>query len=242
MDAGRKATAFMSKQQKRIANVRFTTEISEQQYRERKLNMEKQTGFRGKGREQKTGATGIWLRILMGVCCCLLFGGCLCRTAQAEPLSVDKEDGEYAIDVSMTGGSGKATVVSPTVFLVKDGKAYAKLQWSSSNYDYMIVDGEKILNENTNENGYSTFTIPVTAFDSEMSVIADTTAMGTPHEIAYALTFYADSIESKGALPQEAAKRVLVVAAIIIVGGGILNHFVAKRRNRDYTPHKKAGK
>ena len=133
-------------------------------------------------------------------------------------------------------------MVSPTVFLVKDGKAYAKLQWSSSNYDYMIVDGEKILNENTNENGYSTFTIPVTAFDSEMSVIADTTAMGTPHEITYALTFYADSIESKGALPQEAAKRVLVVAAIIIVGGGILNHFVAKRRNRDYTPHKKTGK
>ena len=43
----------------------------------------------------------------------------------------------------MTGGSGKATVVSPTVFLVKDGKAYAKLQWSSSNYDYMIVDGEQ---------------------------------------------------------------------------------------------------
>lgn len=204
--------------------------------------MEKQTGFRGKGKEQKTGVTGIWHRILMGVCCCLLLGVCLCRTAQAEPLSVDKEDGEYAIDVSMTGGSGKATVVSPTVFLVKDGKAYAKLQWSSSNYDYMIVDGEKILNENTNENGYSTFTIPVTAFDSEMSVIADTTAMGTPHEIAYALTFYADSIESKGALPQEAAKRVLVVAAIIIVGGGILNHFVAKRRNRDYTPHKKAGK
>ena len=204
--------------------------------------MEKQTGFRGKGKEQKTGVTGIWHRILMGVCCCLLLGVCLCRTVQAEPLSVDKEDGEYAIDVSMTGGSGKATVVSPTVFLVKDGKAYAKLQWSSSNYDYMIVDGEKILNENTNENGYSTFTIPVTAFDSEMSVIADTTAMGTPHEIAYALTFYADSIESKGALPQEAAKRVLVVAAIIIVGGGILNHFVAKRRNRDYTTHKKTGK
>ena len=204
--------------------------------------MEKQTGFRGKGKEQKTGVTGIWHRILMGVCCCLLFGVCLCRTVQAEPLSVDKEDGEYAIYVSMTGGSGKATVVSPTVFLVKDGKAYAKLQWSSSNYDYMIVAGEKILNENTNENGYSTFTIPVTAFDSEMSVIADTTAMGTPHEITYALTFYADSIESKGALPQEAAKRVLVVAAIIIVGGGILNHFVAKRRNRDYTPHKKTGK
>lgn len=179
------------------------------------------------------------LRPLFGLCCGLLFGVLLCGNAQAEPLSVEKEDGEYAIDVTLKGGSGKATVVSPTIFIVKDGKAYAKLQWSSSNYDYMIVDGEKLLNENKNENGYSTFTIPVMAFDEEMPVIADTTAMGTPHEIAYTLTFYADSIESKGALPQEAAKRVLVVAAIIIVGGGVLNYFVTKRRNRDFTPQKK---
>lgn len=179
------------------------------------------------------------VRSLMGLCGGLLLGVCLCGKAQAEPLSVEKEDGEYAIDVTLKGGSGKATVVSPTIFIVKDGKAYAQLQWSSSNYDYMIVDGEKLLNENKNESGYSTFTIPVTVFDEEMPVTADTTAMGTPHEIAYTLTFYADSIENKSALPQEAAKRVLVVAAIIIVGGGILNYFVTKRRNRDFTPHKK---
>ena len=179
------------------------------------------------------------LRPMMGLCFGLLISVCLCGNAQAEPLSVEKEDGEYAIDVTLKGGSGKATVVSPTVFIVKDGKAYAQLQWSSSNYEYMIVDGKKLLNENKNENGYSIFTIPVLAFDGEMPVIADTTAMGTPHEIAYTLTFYADSIESKGALPQEAAKRVLVVAAVIIVGGGILNYFVTKHRNRDYTPQKK---
>ena len=190
--------------------------------------MEKQTGFRGKGKEQKTGVTGIWHRILMGVCCCLLFGVCLCRTVQAEPLSVDKEDGEYAIDVSMTGGSGKATVVSPTVFLVKDGKAYAKLQWSSSNYDYMIVDGKKYLPVNE-EGTNSEFQIPVTIMDESMPVIADTTAMGTPHEINYTLTFYSDSIGSKSQMPQEAAKRVVAVALVIIVGGGILNYFVNKR-------------
>ena len=190
--------------------------------------MEKQTGFRGKGKEQKTGVTGIWHRILMGVCCCLLLGVCLCRTVQAEPLSVDKEDGEYAIDVSMTGGSGKATVVSPTVFLVKDGKAYAKLQWSSSNYDYMIVDGEKYLPVNE-EGTNSEFLIPVTIMDESMPVIADTTAMGTPHEINYTLTFYSDSIGSKSQMPQEAAKRVVAVALVIIVGGGILNYFVNKR-------------
>ena len=177
--------------------------------------------------------------VLATLICCL---SVWTSVPAAQAFTLDKEDGEYSIQVELEGGSGKASVTSPTLITVKNGEVTADIQWSSSNYDYMIVDGEKILNENTNENGYSTFTIPVTAFDSEMSVIADTTAMGTPHEIAYALTFYADSIESKGALPQEAAKRVLVVAAIIIVGGGILNHFVAKRRNRDYTPHKKTGK
>ena len=63
-----------------------------------------------------------------------------------------------------------------------------------------------------------------------MPVIADTLAMGTPHEINYTLIFYSDSIGSKSQLPQEAAKRVVAVAMVIIVGGGILNYFVKKKR------------
>ena len=38
---------------------------------------------------------------------------------------------------------------------VKDGKAYAKIQWSSSNYDYMIVDGQKLLNGEYDLKGYT---------------------------------------------------------------------------------------
>ena len=138
------------------------------------------------------------------------------------------EDGEYSIQVDLEGGSGKAGVVSPTVLIVRDGKAFTKLQWSSSNYDYMIVDGEKYLP--VNEEGMnSVFEIPILAMDEPVEVIADTTAMGTPHEVEYTLLFYADSIGSKGQLPQEAAKRVVGVALVIIVGGGILNYFVNKR-------------
>ena len=66
--------------------------------------------------------------------------------------------------------------------------------------------------------------------DEGMPVIADTLAMGTPHEINYTLIFYSDSIGSKSQLPQEAAKRVVAVAMVIIVGGGILNYFVKKKR------------
>ncbi|MGI6064575.1 hypothetical protein [Blautia sp.] len=143
-------------------------------------------------------------------------------------VKMNMEDGEYSIQVDLEGGSGKAGVVSPTVLIVRDGRAFTRLQWSSSNYDYMIVDGEKYLP--VNEEGMnSVFEIPVSAMDEPVEVIADTTAMGTPHEVEYTLLFYADSIGSKGQLPQEAAKRVVGVALVIIVGGGILNYFVNKR-------------
>ena len=55
--------------------------------------------------------------------------------------------------------------------------------------------------------------------DEGMPVIADTTAMGAPHEIDYTLTFYSDSIGSKSQLPQEAAKRVVAVAVVIMLVG-----------------------
>ena len=156
---------------------------------------------------------------------------CPAQILAAEGISGVKTEltnGEYSIQVDLEGGSGKASVSSPTLMLVKDGRMYAELQWRSSNYDYMIVDGEKFLNE-SEEGRNSVFTVPITVLDDKMKVIADTLAMGAPHEINYTLTFYEDSIGSKGQLPQEAAKRVVAVALIIIVGGGILNYFVNKR-------------
>lgn len=144
-------------------------------------------------------------------------------------MNIDMDDGEYSIDVILAGGSGKASVSSPTLLIVKEGRAYARLVWSSSNYDYMIVGSDKYLDINEGE-GNSTFEIPITAMDKEMKVIADTTAMGTPHEVEYTLTFYKESIGSKKQMPQEAAKRVLVIAVIIIIVGGILNHYVKKKR------------
>ena len=45
----------------------------------------------------------------------------------------------------------------------------ATVQWSSENYDYMIVGGEKYLPLSTE--GGSVFEIPVFAFDEPMDVI-----------------------------------------------------------------------
>ena len=99
------------------------------------------------------------------------------------------QDGTYQMEVELLGGSGRASVTSPAKVEIKDGKAVATLEWSSPNYDYMVVDGEKYLPVNTE--GNSVFQIPVEAFDQDIVVIADTVAMSTPHEIEYTLNFHA---------------------------------------------------
>lgn len=102
-------------------------------------------------------------------------------------------DGMYIVSVTLDGGSGRVSVESPASIVVADGCAVATIVWSSSNYDYMIVDGEKYLPLDGEET--STFEIPVTGFDYKMPVSADTTAMSTPHEIEYTLYFDSATIE-----------------------------------------------
>lgn len=145
------------------------------------------------------------------------------------PASTDLNDGEYAIEMYLEGGSGKASITSPYLMIVRNGQVYARIQWSSSNYDYMKIGNETFLNL-ADENMNSLFEIPVHQFDQPIPVIADTLAMGDPREIQYSLIFPADSIGNKNQLPQEAAKKVVLVAFAIIILGGILNHYVKKHR------------
>ena len=151
------------------------------------------------------------------------------QNTEPQALSINLPDGEYSVEVSLAGGSGRASVTTPTWMIVQEGRAYARLLWSSPYYDYMILDGKKYLNETT-DGGSSSFTIPITAMDAPMEVIADTTAMGDPVEIDYTLTFYEDTIGSKSRVPQEGALRVLAGAAVFIIVGGIVNHFIKRRR------------
>ncbi len=150
---------------------------------------------------------------------------------QNEPVSMEEPDGEYSIDVDLAGGSGRASVTTPTWLYVKDGKGYAKLLWSSTYYDYMIVGGKRYLNETT-DGGNSTFTIPITMLNEPMEVIADTTAMGDPLEIEYTLTFYGDTIGDKGRIPQEGAKTVFLIALIVMAAGGGLKYYVEKKKKK----------
>lgn len=103
-------------------------------------------------------------------------------------------DGDYTVEVTLDGGSGRASVTSPAPLSVRDGLCTVALTWGSPYYDYMLVDGTQYFP--VNADGNSTFEIPVAAFDRPLTVFADTTAMSQPHEIEYALTFLSATVRA----------------------------------------------
>ena len=108
--------------------------------------------------------------------------------------SMGLEDGRYMVAVTLSGGSGRAKIQNPTALYVEDGVCTAVIGWSSKNYDYMKVEGEKYLPVPNEDN--AAFRIPVLYFDRPMPVIADTVAMSEPHEISYMLCFDSSSLEA----------------------------------------------
>ena len=103
--------------------------------------------------------------------------------------------GTYTIEVKLEGGTGKAKIESPAELVVfGDGSASLVVIWSSDKYDYMLVDGERY--EPAIKDGHSMFVIPVKTLDKPLTVIADTTAMSTPHEIEYTITFDTSSLKN----------------------------------------------
>ena len=140
-------------------------------------------------------------------------------------------DGNYTVEVAMEGGSGRATIESPAALSVEDGQAVAQITWSSNHYDYMIVGGEKYLPVSTDE--HSVFEIPVEVFDGGIDVIGDATAMSTPHEVEYTLTFASDSIQGENGGSTGGAGSTMAAAGIVIiaVAAAIAATVMRKKRN-----------
>lgn len=109
--------------------------------------------------------------------------------------SLGLADGVYTAEVTLNGGSGRASITSPAKITVENGTAMAEIEWSSSKYDNMTVGGEKYSPVNTE--GNSVFVIPVTGFDCKMPVSATTTAMSTPHDIEYTLFFDSSTLTAE---------------------------------------------
>ena len=101
-------------------------------------------------------------------------------------------DGEYSIEVTMTGGSGKAHIESPTKLIVENGELKAEITWSSTHYEYMIVGDTQY--DKVNTEGNSKMIIPI-ELDTDMAVSGLTTAMSEPHLVDYTLHFDSTTIQ-----------------------------------------------
>ncbi len=93
----------------------------------------------------------------------------------------------------------------------------------------MIVGNQKYLP--LQDEGYAVFEIPILIFNEPMTVIADTTAMSTPHEVEYTLTFYGDQVMSKDETPQAAAQKVVYMVFIIVAICVFVSYINKKKRN-----------
>ncbi len=102
-------------------------------------------------------------------------------------------DGSYRMEVTLSGGSGRASIESPAHVVIADGKATATVVWSSPYYEYMQLGEQRY--EPVRAEGTSAFEIPV-VLDQDMEVSACTVAMSEPHVIRYTLHF--DSASAKG--------------------------------------------
>ena len=79
---------------------------------------------------------------------------CSGKESAGQPSDGALPDGQYRVEVELTGGSGRATVESPALLAAQDGALTASVVWSSDSYDYMVVGDETYFP--VNETGNST--------------------------------------------------------------------------------------
>ena len=160
---------------------------------------------------------------------CIWIAAAGCAGQKTEQFAAAEDSQLCWAAVTLEGGSGKASVESPCPVMDRSGDLFAVITWSSSHYDFMVVNGEKLLPVNTE--GNSTFEIPLKSeeapsgssdsaasdtgrttslpADCAMEVQADTTAMSTPHLVDYTLSFRffetREEPENAGGTKQETA-------------------------------------
>ncbi len=132
---------------------------------------------------------------------------------------VELKDGDYTVPVSLSGGTGRASVKSPAKLSVVNGYAVVELVWSSPNYDYMRVNGQifrPLASGSNSRNTGSVFVVPVYDSQRVLPVVADTVAMSQNHEINYWLEFDFNAVNKKSFM--------LVWLAIVcgVLGAGFL--------------------
>lgn len=137
-------------------------------------------------------------------------------------------DGKYTIEVTLSGGTGRAYIHSPAKLEIKNGVMTAEIVWSSSSYDYMEIDGREYYPVSSEKN--STFMIEIPELDTDIPVLAETLAMSEPHLIEYTLKFDSATIKEADTFPIFA----VILGGVVLIAG-VLSALIVKRRKKNET-------
>lgn len=134
-------------------------------------------------------------------------------------------DGEYTIEAELTGGTGRAHITSPAKLTVTDGCMNVEIEWNSSSYDYMKVDGKEYYPENVE--GNSLFVVEIPKLDADIPVLAETVAMSEPHLIKYMLYFDSSTLKSESS-PSGIILSCCIIGAVLLTS--VAGLFIRKRK------------
>lgn len=135
-------------------------------------------------------------------------------------------EGDYLVNVSLEGGSGKAAITSPAkIHSSEAGDISVEIEWSSPNYDYMLVSDREYYP--VNDSGNSTFVLELDKLYDELPVTAETVAMSAPHMIDYTIHFDINSLTKQST----AHSYTIEIAGIGILAALIAAAAVVKRRH-----------
>ncbi len=138
------------------------------------------------------------------------------------------KDGRYTIEVTLTGGSGRATVKSPTELNIESGRMTAEIEWSSGSYDYMKIGENEYFP--VNDEGNSVFIIDVPELDRDFEALAETVAMSEPHLIEYTLNF--NSATLKEYENSFSFSYIAITGGIVLIITAVLTAFSIKRKKK----------
>lgn len=106
--------------------------------------------------------------------------------------STSLKDGTYACDCfRWSGGTGRLAYIKCNQITVKNGQAYAEIEFSSSSYDKVRASGQTFERIGS---GNSRFLVPV-EMNANNEVSARTVAMSSPHWVTYTIYPFIEGAE-----------------------------------------------
>jgi len=125
-------------------------------------------------------------------------------TAPAVDSTTTLKDGVYTPDsFSWSGGSGRLAYIRCNKITVRNGQAYAEIEFSSPNYDALQASGGTYTKQGS---GNSVFTIPVN-LNANNTIIGRTTAMSQAHWVKYTIYIGLGEASEDGGEKSKEAKQ-----------------------------------